>query len=62
MMAIGGDQKRRELMAQVSSNKVSDQLDAMTLGMSEEEMKVAKYGDIGQGEKHATDKNKKNRK
>lgn len=62
MMAIGGDQKRRELMAQVSSNKVSDQLDAMTLGMSEEEMKVAKYGDIGQGEKLAAAKNKRNRK
>lgn len=34
-------------MAKVSSNKMNSQFDGMSLGMTDEEAKVAKYGDQG---------------
>ncbi len=56
MMALGGESKRQELMAKVNANKLTAGFDALTLGgaegtgYSEEEKKVAMYGEKGQGE------------
>lgn len=53
-MALGGESKRQELFAKVSSNKLSSGMEALTLdskdNYTEEEKKVAMYGEKGQGE------------
>lgn len=54
MMALGGEKKREELMAKIQSNKLSSGLEALNLeekdSYTEEEKKVAMYGEKGQGE------------
>lgn len=55
MMDAGGEQKRKELLAKVNAKVFTAAFDSMSLqpgdvGYSAEEAKVARYGDIGQGE------------
>ena len=54
-MALGGDKKRVELMSKISSKKISAGLEALSLdpkqqSYTEEEKKVAMYGEKGQGD------------
>lgn len=52
MMDLGGDKKRPELLKMVNLSQVQPGMAAMNLGnnYSEEEKKVAMYGEKGQGE------------
>ena len=52
MMDLGGDKKRPELLKMVNTNQVQMGMQNMNLGnnYSEEEKKVAMYGEKGQGE------------
>ena len=55
MMDAGGDQKRKELLAKVNAKVFTAAFDSITLqpgdaGFTAEEAKVAKFGDLGQGE------------
>ena len=55
MMEAGDPSKRQELLEKVNASKISGQFDQMNLNSgsnyNDEEAKVAKYGDIGQGER-----------
>ena len=63
MMEAGGEQKRSELLSKFASNKMSAGFEAMSLNnnYSEEEKKVAMYGEKGQGE-YLTDAKRDRRK
>lgn len=53
MLDLGGEAKRKDLYAKVNAKVFTQAFESMTLSGSEmtaEEAKVAKYGDIGQGE------------
>ena len=52
MLDAGGALKRKELYAKVNAKVFTQAFEDMTLGdgYSAEEAKVAKYGDLGQGE------------
>lgn len=53
MMDLGGDKKRLELFKMVNTSQVASGMQNINLGgnnYTEEEKKVAMYGDIGQGE------------
>ena len=55
MMAEGGESKRAELFQKMSSLKMTEGMNAMSLdggqqNYTEEEKKVAMYGEKGQGE------------
>jgi len=54
MMKLGGQSRRAELMQKVNTTKISTSFGQMNLGngegYSEEEAKVAKYGEKGQGD------------
>lgn len=62
-MSLGGEQKRQELFNKISSNKMSVNFESMNLnqGFTEEEKKVAIYGEKGQGE-YLTDAKRDRRK
>lgn len=55
MMDAGGDQKRKELLAKVNAKVFTAAFDSISLqpgdaNFTAEEAKVAKFGDLGQGE------------
>ena len=53
MLNAGGAQKRKDLYAKVNAKVFTQAFEDMSLGpdgYSAEEEKIAKYGDIGQGE------------
>ena len=53
MLDLGGAAKRKELYAKVNARVFTQAFEDMSLGSdgyTAEEVKVAKYGDIGQGE------------
>ena len=54
MLDLGGEAKRRELLARINSNRISGQDDMQSASQQEynaEEAKVQVEGDIGQGER-----------
>lgn len=53
MLELGGEAKRKELYAKVNAKVFTQAFESMSLGsgeMTAEEAKVAKQGDLGQGE------------
>jgi hypothetical protein len=52
MLDLGGEAKRKELYAKVNAKVLTKEFELMTVegAYSAEEAKVAKYGDMGQGE------------
>ena len=51
MLDLGGEAKRKELYAKVNAKVFTQAFESMTIeSYSTEEAKVAKFGDIGQGE------------
>lgn len=54
MMALGGEDRRKELFAKLNKNKMTAGFEQMNLNdnnnYTEEEKKVAMYGEKGQGD------------